>query len=71
MSDQVIIAILSTIPPTLVAAAAWWKIVKVHKELNSRLTQWRAETATATIASNAASKAEGVKEEKDKSNATH
>jgi gas vesicle protein len=74
MSDAVIIAICSTIPPTLMAALAWWKAKEakdvakdVHKELNSRLTQWKEETATATIASNAASKAEGVKEAEEKS----
>lgn len=62
MSDAVIIAICTTIPPTLMAALAWWKARDVHKELNSRLTQWKEETAQATIASNAAAKAEGVKE---------
>lgn len=73
MSDAVIIAICSTLPPTLLAAAALWKVMKVqdtvssvHKELNSRLTQWKQETADATVASNAASKAEGVKEAEDK-----
>lgn len=62
MSDAVIIAVLAAIPPTLMAAAAFWQGRKVHKELNSRLTQWKEETAKATVASNAASKAEGVKE---------
>ena len=73
MSDAVIIAICSSLPPTILAAAALWKVIaidgkvtKVHKELNSRLTQWKQETADATVASNAASKAEGVKEAEDK-----
>lgn len=73
MSDAVIIAICASLPPTLLAAAALWKVVgvqnavsSVHKELNSRLTQWKEETAHATVASNAASKAEGVKEAEDK-----
>jgi len=69
MTEQVAIAIWTALPSTLLAAAALWKVividgrvVRVHKELNSRLTQWKEETAKATIASNAASKAEGVKE---------
>lgn len=66
MSDAVIIAILASIPPTLMAAAAFWQGRRVHKELNSRLTQWKLETLQATVASNAASKAEGVKEGEDK-----
>ena len=61
-TNQVIHDICVALPPTLMAALAWWKARDVHKELNSRLTQWKAETAQATIASNAASKAEGVKE---------
>jgi len=69
MSDAVIIAIFTAVPPTLMAALAWWKARDVHKELNSRLTEWRQETADATVASNAAAKAEGVKEEKEKSQA--
>jgi hypothetical protein len=73
MTDQVAIAIWTGLPPTLLAAAALWKVIvidgrvdRVHKELNSRLTQWREETKQATIASNAAAKAEGVKETEDK-----
>ena len=66
MSDQVIIAICTALPPTLMAALAWWKARGVHKELNSRLSQWKEETRLATIASNAASKAEGVKETEEK-----
>jgi hypothetical protein len=60
--NQLIHDILVALPPTLMAALAWWKVRGVHKELNSRLTQWKKETAEATIASNAASKAEGIKE---------
>jgi hypothetical protein len=66
MSDAAIIAICAAIPPTLMATLAWWKAKHVHRELNSRLTQWKEETAKATIASNAASKAEGVKEAEEK-----
>jgi len=66
MSDAVIIAICTSLPPTLMAALAWWKARDVHKELNGRFTQWKAEMEQATIASNAAAKAEGIKEEKDK-----
>lgn len=66
MSDVIIAAIIASFPPTLFAALAWWKIIRVHKELNSRLTEWKLETAVATVASNAASKAEGAKEERDK-----
>lgn len=64
MSDTVIIAFLAALPPTLVAAAALWKVMNVHKELNSRLTEWKEETARATAASNLAFKAAGVAEEK-------
>ena len=60
--NQLIHDILVALPPTLMAAAAFWQGRKVHKELNSRLSQWKEETAKATVASNAASKAEGVKE---------
>lgn len=67
MSDVVLTALIVSVPPTLVALAALIKIFKVHKELNSRLTEWKAETAKATIASNAASKAEGVREGEGKS----
>lgn len=66
MRDETINAIIAALPPTLMAAAALWKVIKVHKELNSRLTEWKEETARATVASNVAAKAEGVKEEKDK-----
>jgi hypothetical protein len=69
MSDTVVVAICTALPPTLVAAAALWKVMKVHRELNSRLTQWREETAQATVASNAAAKAEGAKEQQDKGKA--
>lgn len=62
MSENTINALITALPPTLMAAAAFWQGRRVHKELNSRLSQWRADTAAATIASNAASKAEGVKE---------
>lgn len=54
------------LPATLIALATLIKVWKVHKELNSRLSEWREETRLATQASNTASKAEGVKEEKDK-----
>jgi hypothetical protein len=66
MTDSVITAICASLPPTLVAFAALLRVIKVHKELNSRLTEWKDETAKATIASNAAAKAEGVKEAEDK-----
>ena len=66
MSDVVIVALCSSLAPTLMAAAALWKVIRVHKELNSRLTEWKAETAKATQASNAAARAEGVKEEKER-----
>ena len=69
MSEEITIAIIVAVPPTLMAAAVFWQgrrvhdaVLGVHKELNSRLTQWKQETASATIASNAASKAEGIKE---------
>lgn len=78
MSDAVQIAIWTALPPTLLAAAALWKaiaidskVASVHKELNSRLTEWKEETARATIASNTASKAEGVKEGREKERAKH
>lgn len=66
MSDTVIVAIAASLPPTIVALAALWKVVMVHKELNSRLTEWKEETKAATLASNIASKAEGMKEQKEK-----
>ena len=66
MSDVVIVALVASIPPTIAALAALWRVIKVHKELNSRLTEWKEETKAATLASNVASKAEGVKEEKER-----
>ena len=66
MSDAVIVALICSIPPTLVAMAALWKVIAVHKELNSRLTEWKEETRKATLASNAAAKAEGVKEQQER-----
>jgi hypothetical protein len=63
--NEVVMAILTALPPTLMATAALWKVIKVHKELNSRLTEWKEETARATVASNAAAKAEGIKEGKE------
>lgn len=66
MSDPVIIAIVSSLPGVLLSIAALVKIFRVHRELNSRLTEWREETREATTASNTASKAEGVKEEKER-----
>lgn len=66
MNDSILIAIISSLPPTLVALAALLRVIKVHKELNSRLSEWREDTRQATIASNAASKAEGVKEAEEK-----
>lgn len=64
--NQLIHDICVALPPTIMAAAAFWQGRKVHRELNSRLTQWKQETADATVASNAASKAEGVKEGEEK-----
>lgn len=69
MNDLVLVAIIASLPPTIAALAALFKVIKVHKELNSRLSEWKAETAKATVASNAASKAEGVKEGEQKSSA--
>lgn len=66
MSDAVIVALICSVPPTLVALAALWKVIAVHKELNSRLTEWKEETRKATLASNAAAKAEGVKEQQER-----
>ena len=66
MSDAVVIAIVSSLPGILVSIAALVKIFRVHRELNSRLTEWREETREATSASNMAAKAEGVKEEKER-----
>lgn len=66
MSDAVLVAIIASLPPTIVALAALWKVVAVHKELNSRLTEWKEETRKATLASNAAAKAEGVKEQQER-----
>jgi len=65
-ANQLIHDICVALPPTLMAAAAFWQGRKVHKELNSRLTQWKEETAKATVASNAAAKAEGAKEAEEK-----
>ncbi len=66
MSDVVLVALIGSIAPTLVAIAALRKIGKVHQELNSRLTEWKEETKAATVASNAASKAAGALEEKER-----
>ena len=68
MSDLIVAAIVASVPPTIVGIAALLKVIGVHKSLNSRLSQWREETAQATIASNAAAKAEGIKEGEGKIN---
>ena len=66
MTEAVQIALIASIPPTLVGLAALWKVIRVHTELNSRLEQWKEETRLATKASNIAAKAEGVLEEKER-----
>lgn len=70
MSDQFWINVIANLPATLVALAALIKVFYVHKELNGRLDEWKEETKRATIASNTAAKAEGVKEQKDKNEIT-
>lgn len=64
MSEQLVGQILVALPGILLGLAALFKIFKVHKELNSRLTEWKDETARATLASNEASKQKGIKEGK-------
>jgi gas vesicle protein len=73
MSDAVTVAIIASLPPTLVAMAALWKVGKienvvhvVHKEINSRFSEWKEDMKQAAVASNIASKAEGVKEERER-----
>lgn len=56
----------SGLPATLIALATLIKVWKVHKELNSRLSEWKDETKQAALAATVAAKAEGVKEEKEK-----
>jgi hypothetical protein len=48
-SDAVLVAIIVSVAPTIASLAAWYKIRSVHKELNSRLTEWKAETKAANV----------------------
>jgi len=66
MSEETVRAIITATPGILLSIAALWKIGRVHHELNSRLDQWKEETRAATKASNAAAKAEGALEEKER-----
>lgn len=66
MSDAAWTALWGGLPATLIALATLIKVWRVHKELNSRLSEWKDETKQAAIAATVAAKAEGVKEEKEK-----
>lgn len=57
-------AIIVAVGPTLVGIAALIKIFRVHKELNSRLTEWKEETKAATVAAVIAAYAKGKADEK-------
>lgn len=64
----IVVAALVALPPTLLGIAAILKITKVHKELNSRLTEWKAETKKAAdleaVAEKAKGRLEGAAEQK-------
>lgn len=62
----ILIALLTSIPPTITALVAVKKIKRVHRELNSRLTQWKEETKTATVAAVIAAYSKGKSDEKEK-----
>ena len=62
MSENIVIAIISSLPPTIVALVSLFKVIDVHKKLNGHLTAWKDDILKATIAS----KAEGVKEAEEK-----
>jgi len=74
MSDQFWISFWQhfwgNLPATVISLAALIKIFRVHGELNSRLDEWKKETKEATIASNTASKEQGIKEQKEKNEIT-
>lgn len=55
----IVTAICAALPPTLLAVAAIIKISKVHSELNSRLSEWKKETADAAANAVAAALAQG------------
>lgn len=66
MSEHIIIAIIVSLPPTLAASVALFKmhkiarqIFEVHLQLNGRLDQW-------IQATQVAAHAEGVKEEAER-----
>lgn len=60
----IVVAAMVALPPTLLGIAAILKITRVHKELNSRLTEWKDETKRAAEAEAVAKKAEGKLEGK-------
>lgn len=63
-TKTIVVAALVALPPTLLGIASILKIAKVHKEINSRLTEWKNETSRATEVKVVAAKAEGKLEGK-------
>ena len=63
MSENIVIAIISSLPPTIVALVSLFKVIDVHKKLNGHLTEWKNDILKATT-----SKSENVKETEQKSN---
>lgn len=64
MTSQIIVALITAIPPTIVAYLAWRESRRTHLTVNSRMT----ELLEATKASSRAKgKEEGKKEEKEES----
>lgn len=74
MSDTVIVALITAVVaivtalPLIIAQLILLRreTSKLHKEVNSRFTEWKEDIRLATLASNIASKAEGIKEQKEK-----
>ena len=63
MSENIVIAIISSLPPTIVALVSLFKVIDVHKKLNGHLTEWKNDILKATTTP----KSEGVKEAEQKS----
>ena len=64
ISEPLRVALIVSLGPTMVGLAALIKIMRVHKEINSRLTQWKEETKAATVAAVIAAYDKGKSDEK-------
>lgn len=66
MSEAVKVALVVSVAPTIASLAAFYKIYRVHKELNSRLTEWKVETEKSKVEAVIAAYERGRKDEKTK-----